>query len=279
MRPPLPPLDALTAFEAAGRHESFVKAAAELHLSPSAVSHRVKVLEKHLGHRLFRRLPHGVQLTDRGNAYLPKVRSMFNELASETGDLFGSASTDRIVVGASISYCSRFLAPNLSDFTDGSDIEVLVVSRIWPDAVSDVELDVEIRLQAAPRNGEVLATESAVLITHPAPVDRPRMVQVLGYADMGRSFTTAGIAMPGTVSTDTWETAIGMVESSPQLCAVAPSAMVRSAASGRSISIAPAPAVPMNEVYWVRTGDPSTSRRQAVFDFLTWLRDRHERGG
>ena len=123
------------------------------------------------------------------------------------------------------------------------------------------------------------AAESAVLVTHPTPVDRPRMVQVLGYSDLGRSFTSTGIAVPGTVATDTWETAIGLVESSPQLCAVAPSAMVRAAAATGSISIAPVPAVAMDEVYWFRTGEHSTTRRQAVFDFLTWLRDQHERSG
>lgn len=278
VRPPLPPLDALAAFEAAGRHESFVKAAAELHLSPSAVSHRVKLLERHLGHRLFRRLPHGVQLTDRGHAYLPRVRSLFDDLATATGDLFGPSSRDRIVVSASISYCSRFLAPNLSDFVEESDIEVLLVSRIWTGAVSADEVDIEIRLGPAPPDGEILANESALLITHPTPVDRPQMVEVLGYADLGRSFTIDGPAIPGTLSTDTWEGAIGLVESSPRLCAVVPSIMVRTPVARGAIAIAPAPAFPMDDVYWIYTADPTTLQRPAVFGFLSWLRARHEQG-
>ena len=53
----LPPLNALRAFEAAARHLSFTRAAAELHVTQTAISHQIKALEERLGVRLFRRLP------------------------------------------------------------------------------------------------------------------------------------------------------------------------------------------------------------------------------
>jgi LysR family glycine cleavage system transcriptional activator len=61
---PLPPLNALRAFEAAARHLSFKRAAAELHVSPAAISHQVKALEDYLEVQLFERRNRGLALTD-----------------------------------------------------------------------------------------------------------------------------------------------------------------------------------------------------------------------
>src|SRR5260370_25055297 len=70
----LPPLNALRAFEAAARHLSFKNAARELHVTPGAVSHQVKLLESHLGVTLFRRLTRALELTSEAQTLLPKVR-------------------------------------------------------------------------------------------------------------------------------------------------------------------------------------------------------------
>ena len=69
-----PPLNALRAFEAAARHSSFKIAAKEMHVTPGAVSHQVKLLEDHLGVALFRRLTRALELTTEAHAMLPKVR-------------------------------------------------------------------------------------------------------------------------------------------------------------------------------------------------------------
>src|SRR5437773_11358950 len=75
-----PPLNALRAFEAAARHLSFKKAALELHVTPGAVSHQVKLLESHLGVALFRRLTRALELTPEAQAMLPKVREGLESL-------------------------------------------------------------------------------------------------------------------------------------------------------------------------------------------------------
>ena len=72
--PSLPPLECLRFFEAAARRESFAKAAEELHVSSSAVAHRIKVLEGHLGGELFERGHRGVRLNGSGKAYLKDVQ-------------------------------------------------------------------------------------------------------------------------------------------------------------------------------------------------------------
>ena len=70
---PIPPLPPLRLFEAAARHESFTKAADELGLTASAVSHGIDSLEKWLGVELFHRRPRGVTLTPAGHHLLPYV--------------------------------------------------------------------------------------------------------------------------------------------------------------------------------------------------------------
>lgn len=78
----LPPLNALRAFEAAGRHLSFKLAAQELSVTPGAVSQQVKHLEDVLGFPLFRRLPRGLLLTGHGEALLPVVGDAFERVSA-----------------------------------------------------------------------------------------------------------------------------------------------------------------------------------------------------
>ena len=77
----LPPLNALRAFEAAGRHLSLTRAAEELHVTPAAVSHQIKALEAYLGVALFRRRNRALLLTDAGQACLPGLRQGFEHLS------------------------------------------------------------------------------------------------------------------------------------------------------------------------------------------------------
>lgn len=74
----LPPLPALRFFEAAGRHQSFKLAAAELNVTPSAVSHGIVGLEQSLGVELFVREPRGISLTASGADYLSYVSEAFS---------------------------------------------------------------------------------------------------------------------------------------------------------------------------------------------------------
>ena len=76
----LPPLNALRAFEAAGRHLSISRAAEELNVTPAAVSQQVKALEEYLEVALFRRFNKALLLTDAGQACLPGLRGGFDLL-------------------------------------------------------------------------------------------------------------------------------------------------------------------------------------------------------
>ena len=83
----LPPLLSARAFEAAARHLSFQDAAAELHVTPSAISHQVRSLETYLGVDLFRRNHRGVTLTTEGKAYQAKLQTAFDHIAIATADV------------------------------------------------------------------------------------------------------------------------------------------------------------------------------------------------
>src|ERR671925_941535 len=83
----LPPLNALKAFEAAARHESFTRTAAELCVTQGAVSHQVKALEAELGLRLFNRERQGLAITEAGHDYLAVVRDAFDRIALGTDRL------------------------------------------------------------------------------------------------------------------------------------------------------------------------------------------------
>jgi len=112
----LPPLNALRAFEAAARHESFSSAANELHVSPGAVSRHVKLLEEHLGVILFRRRPRGLVLTETGRKLLPEITASFEKIVEATSELV--AHHDKLKVMAPTTLGMRWVVPRLQRFRD-----------------------------------------------------------------------------------------------------------------------------------------------------------------
>lgn len=113
----LPSLNSLRAFEAAARHLSFKTAASELGVTAGAVSQQVKKLESSLGVALFRRLPQGLLLTQEGEAYLPAISRVFDDLTRATETIAPRINSRKFRVGL----CSRAKAllpanwPNHSD--------------------------------------------------------------------------------------------------------------------------------------------------------------------
>jgi LysR family glycine cleavage system transcriptional activator len=113
----LPPLNALRAFEAAGRHQSFTGAAKELSVSHSAISRHVRGLEDRLGAQLFRDLPRGVELTDAGAQYLAQISPALDAI-SEASEVFSDKPTGLVTVDSEPLFASKWLIPRLGDFYD-----------------------------------------------------------------------------------------------------------------------------------------------------------------
>lgn len=116
MPKPLPPLNALRAFEAAGRHLSFTRAAEELNVTPAAISHQIKVLEDYLGIQLFRRRPQGLLLTDAAQQALPAVIEHFNGLSAAVSILHRTDSERPLTVTVQPSFAAKWLVPRIERF-------------------------------------------------------------------------------------------------------------------------------------------------------------------
>lgn len=110
----LPPPNALRAFEAAGRHQSFARAADELSVTQGAISRQVRILEEHLGVALFRRHPQGVALTNQGRSLLPELTAAFERIQRVARQI--SLSDGELRVAASPTFASRWLVRRLPAF-------------------------------------------------------------------------------------------------------------------------------------------------------------------
>jgi LysR family glycine cleavage system transcriptional activator len=109
----LPPLNALRAFEAAARHLSFKNAARELCVTPTAISHQIKMLEDFLHLELFYRLTRSLKLTPEGEAMLPKVREGLECFAVAVERAHIDHPQGRLIVVAPPSFAARWLVPRL----------------------------------------------------------------------------------------------------------------------------------------------------------------------
>jgi LysR family transcriptional regulator, glycine cleavage system transcriptional activator len=117
MRGRLPPLKALLVFEAAARGGSFARAAAELHVTPSAVSHQIQALESFLGLKLFRRNAGRVSLTRAGSAYWRRIESALQLIAEATAEIAPShRDGSSITVLSATSFAAKWLRPRLIQF-------------------------------------------------------------------------------------------------------------------------------------------------------------------
>jgi LysR family transcriptional regulator, glycine cleavage system transcriptional activator len=127
----LPPLNALKAFEAAARHLSVKKAAAELNVTPAAVSHQVRALEEYLGVQLFHRYNRALEMTEAARACLPKLREGFESLAQAVDILRTNKGTGMLTVSAAPSFAARWLMPRLHRFFEAHpEIDVRISARM-----------------------------------------------------------------------------------------------------------------------------------------------------
>lgn len=115
----LPSLNALRAFEAAARHMSFQRAAEELDVTPTAISHQIKNLETQLQLSLFiRRNPHPLQLTEAGLQLYPILRDGFDSFAAAIAALQLSTTNTTLTVTAINDFALKWLGPRLSNFRE-----------------------------------------------------------------------------------------------------------------------------------------------------------------
>lgn len=112
----LPPLGSLRAFEAAARLESFKRAAAELGVTPTAVSHQIRQLEAGLAVALFARQTRKVVLTAEGRALYPGLREAFDQMAAAVEAVRRPASRRSATLSATVAFTAKLLVPRVASF-------------------------------------------------------------------------------------------------------------------------------------------------------------------
>ena len=168
-------LNALRAFEAAARWESFSAAADELHISHSTISHHIKGLEQSLGVQLFERRNRKVVLTQAGEVLLPVLRQSFDEIAFTLGSLQSISEQPALRVTMTPSFAHRWFVPRLKRFREmRPDIEVQLNTSLWLNDYQRDRFDVGVRAGLGQWSGL-----NAELLTpiHMSPLCSPELLQ------------------------------------------------------------------------------------------------------
>jgi LysR family glycine cleavage system transcriptional activator len=146
MRPRLPPLNNLKAFDAAARHESFTRAAEELCVTQGAVSQQVKALEAALGIKLFNRERQRLIITEAGRYYLTIVRDALDRIALGTEKLLQRQSAGVLTVSTSPDFAAKWLVHRLGNFAEAhSDIDLRVSATMHHVDFAREDVDMAVR--------------------------------------------------------------------------------------------------------------------------------------
>lgn len=206
----LPSLNGLRAFEAAGRLLSFTRAAQELNVTQTAISHQIRRLEEELGIRLFDRHTRTLTLTGEAQAFLPAVRAAFADLQRATDRLRRSDRARILTVSTVVSLAAKWLLPRLASFQEQApDIDVRITTSTSLVDFRREDVDVAVRYGRGDWPGlradwlmaeDLFPVCSPALLAGPRPLSRPEdlarhtLLHVSAYQDEWRLwFTAAGV--------------------------------------------------------------------------------------
>jgi LysR family glycine cleavage system transcriptional activator len=171
----LPSLNVLRTFDAAARLKSFKKAADELHVTPTAVSHQIKTLEEGLGTRLFERQIRAVKLTRDGELLSDTTFNVFRQINETVNDIVGSK--EMLTISTTSSFASMWLVPNLEKFYEanpGIDVSIQTGEQKI-DVMRDRRIDLAIsygQYDPAQPHASKLVTEKFGMYATPAYLDK-----------------------------------------------------------------------------------------------------------
>jgi DNA-binding transcriptional LysR family regulator len=183
----LPPTMNLLAFEAVARRRSFAMAAAELHLTASAVSHQIARLEAQLGVRLFERSAHGVRLSAAGERYLARVGGALAAITTASDDLRQGVGNS-LYLHSSPSLATLWLMPRLSDFArahPGISLNLSAAHTHSDFALGQADLDIRYGVPRWPDlEVKPLFEERILPLASPAFIERHRLRRIERLAEV-----------------------------------------------------------------------------------------------
>ncbi|WP_077967670.1 LysR substrate-binding domain-containing protein [Ensifer adhaerens] len=146
LRKKLPPLTALTAFEAAARLSSFTRAATELGVTQAAISRQIHLLEEDFGFPLFRRLHRKIELTEKGRLLSAAAGEAFNLIADTVADLRAEGPEDELAISATISFSHFWLLPRIAAFSRAyPEIKLRIITQDGRTSFGASDVDLAIR--------------------------------------------------------------------------------------------------------------------------------------
>ena len=286
----LPSLNALKAFEAAARHESFTRAAEELFVTPGAVSHQVKALESELGFKLFNRERQRLVITDAGREYLNVIRDAFDRIALGTARLTQRQSSGVLTVSTSPDFAAKWLVHRLGRFSEmhpGIDLRVSATMHHVDFAREDVDMAVRHGVGEASWQGlagERLATETLFAVCSPSllrkkisklsPADvlHLPLLHLDGHSGWKRWFDAAQVKAPKSMQGVVLNRASMVIDAAIDGQGIG---LARSTLAARDLInkrlIAPFPvSLPLTTAYWI-VAPQATAELPKIATFRSWL--------
>lgn len=285
VRPHLP-LNALRAFEAAARHLSFTRAAIELCVTQTAISHQVKLLEERVGATLFKRLPRGLMITDEGLALLPTLRDSFDRMADILQRFEDGHLQEVLSIGAVGTFAVGWLLPRLTEFQDlypfidirlstnnnrvdiaaeGLDFAIRFGNGAWHDTEAE-------ELFSAPLSALCIPTIAAQFKS-PHDVAQQTLLRSYRADEWPDWFSEAGVASPR-IKGIVFDSSVPMVEAALQGSgvALAPPLMFQRHLSAGDL-VQPFPVYVSKGCYWL-TRLKSRPVSNAMATFAAWLKEK-----
>lgn len=204
----LPPLVELRAFDAAARHLSFKRAAAELGVTPTAISHQIRLLERYCGCALFRRRPRPLSLTEAGTRLHPAIRGGLEQFATAIAAVKRSRHRQPLRVTSTNAFASRWLVPRLPEWRKLHPEVPLEI--IGTDSVLDLQggdSDVSIRY-ATSRVPPPLDMAEELLCDTFWPVCSPQLhsgMRPMRYVDLAKHVLVHSYWSPADREAPTWQ--------------------------------------------------------------------------
>jgi DNA-binding transcriptional LysR family regulator len=286
----LPPLSSLRVFEAAVRHNSFRKAAEELNLTASAVSHGIQTLENWLGLDLFYRESRGLRLTPDGEAYAPFVNQALSILAKATDQLPGRGSSGTLSISSAPSFATKILLPRLERFIaqhPGIDVRIDSSHRLVDLTLDGFDIAIRFTSTQKPAsNWTLLAAETLLPVCSPALKQQmgakwdtellmraPLIHLTSAPADWSYWFRASGIETPSSIEAglrvDTMQMAFGAAARGLGIVLGRWPLVAEEIESGELVALGDNP-IPSHNGYWIVTAETEFQKPEVKL-FQKWL--------
>jgi DNA-binding transcriptional LysR family regulator len=245
----LPSLDPLKGFEAAARHLSFTRAAAELFLTQSAISRQIQTLEDQLGVKLFRRETRRLALTPEGEVLHRATAEMLARLADVCAGLKAAQRRPRVTVSAAVGMASLWLVPRLAAFQEAEpDLDVLISADNRMVDLEREDIDLALRYispEVAPPDSTLLFNEVVFPVASPAlAATLPAALTAEDLSKLTLLAFESGNQTPW-LSWEPWLIGLGLAHATPKavLRFNQYDQMIRAAEDGRGLALARGPLV------------------------------------